>query len=68
MEDGIGTLYGYSFVVRRGNEEVCDVHKLVHLAARVWVRQYSDAKGVTEESISNMVSISHRTTIGNRAV
>ena len=57
MEDAIGTLCGYSFVVRRGDEEEYDVHRLVHLATRVWVRQYGDTRGVTEKSIGNVADV-----------
>ncbi|KAF2623531.1 hypothetical protein BU25DRAFT_349981 [Macroventuria anomochaeta] len=68
MDDAIGTLCGYSFVVRRGNEELYDVHQLVHLATRVWVRQYDDARGVTEKSISNVAGVFPSDDYANPAV
>ena len=33
----IGTLSGYAFVVRRGAQDMYNLHRLVHLATRVWV-------------------------------
>jgi hypothetical protein len=47
MMDAIGTLYSYSFITSRFNEEKYDMHRLVHLAARVWVRQ----EGITIETL-----------------
>ncbi|KAH8660543.1 hypothetical protein BX600DRAFT_514139 [Xylariales sp. PMI_506] len=37
LEFAIGTLCGYAFLIRRGEEEMFDMHRLVHLATRVWV-------------------------------
>ncbi|KAI1500989.1 putative kinesin light chain 1 [Biscogniauxia marginata] len=34
----IGTLCGYNFLVRRGEDEMFDMHRLVHLATRLWTR------------------------------
>ena len=68
MEDAIGTLCGYSFVTRRENEEVYDVHRLVHLATRVWIRQYGDARGVTEKSISKVAGVFSSNYYTNREV
>jgi hypothetical protein len=46
MMDAIGTLCSYSFITTRFNEEKYDMHRLVHVAARVWVRQ----EGMTIET------------------
>ncbi|CAO2649239.1 Nn.00g066240.m01.CDS01 [Neocucurbitaria sp. VM-36] len=35
----IGTLSAYSFVTRRAADEALDVHRLVHLATRNWLKQ-----------------------------
>jgi hypothetical protein len=35
----ISTLSGYALVVRRGDEEIYDLHRLVQLATRVWIRE-----------------------------
>nr|POF20689.1 kinesin light chain [Quercus suber] len=39
MASAIGTLCAYSFVTRREGEKTYDMHRLVHLAARVWLGQ-----------------------------
>lgn len=38
MEDAIGTLCSYSFLARREDENMYDMHRLVHLATRTWIR------------------------------
>jgi tetratricopeptide (TPR) repeat protein len=57
MEEAIGMLRGYSFLVERGNEEEYDVHRLVHLATRIWVRQYGDTREVAENGIRHLVNV-----------
>jgi tetratricopeptide (TPR) repeat protein len=57
MTDAIGTLCAYSFLTRRGNEEEYDIHRLVHLATRIWVRQYGDTRGVAEKGIRHVAGI-----------
>lgn len=64
----IGTLCGYFFVLRRRDEEEYDVHRLVHLATRLWVKQHGNVKGVTERSISNVADIFPSDNHANRAV
>jgi tetratricopeptide (TPR) repeat protein len=39
MATAIGTLWSYSFISRRNNSQTYDMHRLVHVAARVWVKQ-----------------------------
>ncbi len=36
MVHAIGTLCGYAFVTRRGDDPVFDMHRLVNLATRIW--------------------------------
>lgn len=35
----MGTLSGYPFMFRRVEEAIYDLHRLVHLATRVWVKK-----------------------------
>ncbi len=35
----LGTLCGYAFLNRRGDNNTFDMHSLVHLAARIWVHR-----------------------------
>nr|POF14119.1 nephrocystin-3 [Quercus suber] len=39
MTSAVGTLCSYSFITRRADREMYDMHRLVHLAARVWLIQ-----------------------------
>jgi hypothetical protein len=39
MVHAIGTLRGYALVVRRGDEQMFDMHSLVHLATRIWIQR-----------------------------
>ncbi|EUC32253.1 hypothetical protein COCCADRAFT_99131 [Bipolaris zeicola 26-R-13] len=57
MTDAIGTLCAYSFLTRRENEDEYDIHRLVHLATRIWVRQYGDTRKVVEKGIRHLVRI-----------
>jgi tetratricopeptide (TPR) repeat protein len=37
QEFAIGTLVGFSFLARRGDDNIYDMHSLVHLATRIWI-------------------------------
>ena len=37
--DAIGTLTAYAFIIRRPEEQSFDLHRLVHLATRNWLRE-----------------------------
>ncbi|KAK7177499.1 phosphorylase superfamily protein [Paraphaeosphaeria sporulosa] len=77
MEQAIGTLRGYSFVSRRddgilegaeGKEEWYDLHRLVHLATRIWVLQYGDIARVTERATKHVAEVFPTDDFANRAV
>ncbi|KAH6639179.1 kinesin light chain, partial [Boeremia exigua] len=68
MEEAIGTLCGYSFLVRRGGDsdrakeegrgitntfdgELFDIHRLVHLATRIWIKEYGNPTEVAGDAI-----------------
>ncbi|OBT65046.1 hypothetical protein VE03_05181, partial [Pseudogymnoascus sp. 23342-1-I1] len=46
MEHAIGTLRGYAFLSQRGEEEMFDMHSLVHVATRVWL----ESEGLREQT------------------
>jgi len=46
MTTAIGTLWSYSFITTRNDSKTYDMHRLVHVAARVWLQQ----KGLTVET------------------
>ncbi|KAI6915045.1 hypothetical protein KC318_g129 [Hortaea werneckii] len=39
LTEAIGTLLSYSVISRRSDSQTYDMHRLVHIAAQVWVRQ-----------------------------
>jgi hypothetical protein len=66
MEEAIGTLCGYSFLARRSDsetvgegeeEEWYDMHRLVHLATRIWVEKRGDAAGVQGEAVRQVADV-----------
>jgi tetratricopeptide (TPR) repeat protein len=68
MEDAIGTLCGYSFLVRRRDSDWYDIHRLVHLATRIWITQCGDASAVYQRSIRHVAGIFPSDDYANRAV
>jgi tetratricopeptide (TPR) repeat protein len=46
MTSAIGTLWSYSFINKRSDGKTYDMHRLVHVAARVWIQQ----KGLAMET------------------
>jgi tetratricopeptide (TPR) repeat protein len=94
MEDAIGTLCGYSFLARRGEdsratqhgsedgrgsdeseseeeieaEEWYDIHRLVHLATRIWVKQHGDASKVAEGAVRHVAEVFPSDDYENQAV
>ena len=59
LTDAIGTLCGYRFLGRRGEEDVYDMHRLVHLAAKMWTQE--EAEGVCKETPFRHLSSIFRT-------
>jgi tetratricopeptide (TPR) repeat protein len=73
MEEAVGTLCGYSFLVRRDGdspgtqeeseeteeetEEWYDIHRLVHLATRIWVKEHGNASKVAEDAVRHVADV-----------
>jgi tetratricopeptide (TPR) repeat protein len=57
MANAIGTLCAYSFAVKRGNEDTYDVHRLVHLATRIWVDQYGSMAETREKAVHHLAQV-----------
>ena len=68
MTGAISTLCAYSFLARRGDSDWYDVHQLVHLATRIWLKQNGNATGVAERGIRHMASIFPSNDYANQAV
>ncbi|RAR09054.1 kinesin light chain 2 [Stemphylium lycopersici] len=89
MEKAIGTLCGYSFLVRRDSdnqatsggskqerdvdhateaEEWYDIHRLVHLATRIWVKKHCNAGEVVETAVRHVADVFPSDDYKNRAM
>lgn len=52
--DAIGTLCSYAFLIRRGREDTFDMHRLVHLGARIWIQRRNLTTRVTCNAILHL--------------
>jgi tetratricopeptide (TPR) repeat protein len=57
MMGAIGTLCAYQFAVKRENEDTYDVHRLVHLATRIWVDQCGSMAETREKAVKHLLQI-----------
>ena len=57
MIDALGTICSYSFAVKRENEDTYDMHRLVHLATRVWVNRNNRLEEVKETAIQHVAEV-----------
>jgi tetratricopeptide (TPR) repeat protein len=57
MVNAIGTLRAYAFIARRGTTRIFDMHSLVYLATRRWVRQQKRAAQVEEGAVQHLAKI-----------
>jgi hypothetical protein len=52
----IGTLCGYAFLGRREDSDLFDMHGLVHMAARVWIKRQGRARETETAAIQHLVA------------
>ncbi len=57
MEHAIGTLRGYAFLSQRGDEEMFDMHSLVHVATWVWLESEGLIEQTTIDAIRHIEKI-----------
>jgi tetratricopeptide (TPR) repeat protein len=57
MVDAIGTLSAYSFIEKRPADQSLDLHRLVHLATRNWLRQQDSLVDWTVKAIARLVDV-----------
>ena len=57
MVHALGTLCAYAFVIRQENSELYDIHRLVHLASKVWLREQGATKDLNEKIIVHLAEI-----------
>ncbi|GAP82647.2 putative kinesin light chain 1 [Rosellinia necatrix] len=53
-ENAIGTLCQYSFLVRRGDSDIFDMHALVHTATQIWIKNHDDPSNVMADVLENL--------------
>jgi tetratricopeptide (TPR) repeat protein len=57
QKKAIGTLIAYSFVTRRTGEESFDVHRLVYLATRNWLRMEDELLIWADKALNRLVEV-----------
>ena len=55
--DAIGTLCSYSFLGKQTDGTTYDMHRLVHLASRIWLRKSGSAVETQDEATKNLTTI-----------
>ncbi|KAF7507643.1 hypothetical protein GJ744_010196 [Endocarpon pusillum] len=55
--DALGTLIAYSFIIRRVTDVALDLHRLVHLATRNWLRKEGQLALSTEKAIVRLEEV-----------
>ena len=66
--EAIGTLKAYSFIVGRRTDSAIDVHRLVHLATRNWLRKEELLAQWTEKAIVRLEEVFPDDNYRNRSV
>src|SRR5437764_5961865 len=64
----IGTLCSYSFLARRDNERKYDMHRLVHLATRIWLLQNGRDVATKQEALQHLSQVFPSDDYSNREV
>ncbi|KLU92430.1 hypothetical protein MAPG_11376, partial [Magnaporthiopsis poae ATCC 64411] len=57
MTGAIGLLCGYAFLTKRGDGDIFDMHSLVHLATREWVKRKGDMEKAMEDALAQLVAV-----------
>ena len=66
--DAIGLLSAYSFISKRSTSNVFDLHQLVHLATRNWLRRQGKLCDWTNRAISRMADVFPSSEENNRTL
>lgn len=69
MQRAIGTLCSFSFlqIATRDDEDWYDIHRLVHLATRIWMSQYDNISKVVTNAVRHIAEIFPHKEYENRA-
>ncbi|KAL8747908.1 MAG: hypothetical protein Q9190_000294 [Brigantiaea leucoxantha] len=57
MVHALGTLDAYAFVIRQEDSERYDMHRLVHLATKVWLRKQRAIEDLYKETVAHLAQI-----------
>ena len=66
--DAIGTLSAYSFITKRPADQSFDLHRLVHLATRNWLREQKLLSEWTAKTIARIAEVFPNNNHKNRSV
>ncbi|KAI0384321.1 acyl transferase/acyl hydrolase/lysophospholipase [Hypomontagnella monticulosa] len=55
--DAVGTLCAYAFLTRRDDYYMFDMHRLVHLGARIWIERHGHTERITREAIIHLEEV-----------
>lgn len=66
LEWAIGMLCGYSFLVRWEDEDMFDMHSLVHMATRGWIEKQDRRDQVVSDAIGHLADIFPSNDLANR--
>ncbi|RDL31839.1 uncharacterized protein BP5553_09241 [Venustampulla echinocandica] len=65
--DAVGTLDAYSFVTKRTAESALDLHRLVHLSTRNWLKNQELLSQWTQVAITRLLEVFPDSNHGNRS-
>ena len=57
MTSAIGTLCAYAFLTKRQNKKVYDMHRLVHLAIRIWNSQHGNPMETRKRAMLHLAEV-----------
>jgi hypothetical protein len=66
--NAIGTLDAYSFITKRSADQALNLHRLVHLATRNWLRKQELITQWTEKAITRLEEVFPDTDHQNRSI
>ncbi|KAL9628943.1 MAG: hypothetical protein Q9164_007089 [Protoblastenia rupestris] len=68
MAHALGTLDAYAFVIRQGDSERYEMHRLVHLATKVWLREQGATEDLYQKTIAHLAKIFPSDDYSNRFI
>ncbi|KAL9116188.1 MAG: hypothetical protein Q9227_000559 [Pyrenula ochraceoflavens] len=57
MTDALGTICSYSFAIKRDGADIYDMHRLVHLATKLWIDENGSGREARSSAIRNIVDV-----------